>query len=231
MNPLHERIRGLTPGVEFLIVVTWAFGLTIFTSIVAMGLDPARIAYTNQALIGGMVQMIAVGAVLGWFLKIRGWTLEKIGLGVTMRGTGWGVLLFVLCLALLFAIRFVAQSSFGLGFDEIVERFPSAGELNMQVVFMSSVVSATFEELFVAGYVITALSATRGPWTAINVSTGLRVLYHLYQGPLGVLTIVPLGLLFGWLYVRTRQLWPLILAHVLLDVIGLALITGADPFF
>ncbi len=223
MNPLHERIRRLTPGVEFLIVITWAFGLTIFTSIVAMGLDPAHVAYTNHSLIGGMVQAIAIGVVLGWFLKVRGWTLAKIGLGVTMRGTSWGLLLFVLCLALLFAIRAVAEFSFGLGFSEIVERFPADGKLNMQVVFVSSVVSATFEELFVAGYVITALSATRGPWTAINVSTGLRVLYHLYQGPLGVLTIVPLGLLFGWLYVRTRQLWPLILAHVLLDVAGLAL--------
>ncbi|MBC8026290.1 MAG: CPBP family intramembrane metalloprotease [Steroidobacteraceae bacterium] len=231
MNPLHERIRRLTPGVEFLIVITWAFGLTIFTSIVSMGLDPARVAYTNHSLVGGMVQTIAIGVVLGWFLKVRGWTLAKIGLGVTMGGTSWGLLLFVLCLALLFAIRAVAQFSFGLEFDEIVERFPATGKLNMQVVFMSSVVSATFEELFVAGYVITALSTTRGPWTAINVSTGLRVLYHLYQGPLAVLTIVPLGLLFGWLYVRTRQLWPLILAHVLLDVAGLALITGSDPLF
>ena len=231
MNPLHERLRRLTPGVEFLIVVTWAFGLTIFTSIVAMGMNPDRAAFTNYSLIGGMVQSIAITVVLGWFLKIRGWTLGKIGLGVTMRGTSWGLLLFFLCLALLFAIRAVAQFSFGLRFDEIAERFPANEALNMQVVFMSSVVSATFEELFVAGYVITALSATRGPWTAINVSTGLRVLYHLYQGPLGVLTIVPLGLLFGWLYVRTRQLWPLILAHVLLDVAGLALITGSDPFF
>ena len=55
------------------------------------------------------------------------------------------------------------------------------------------------------------------------MSTGLRVLYHLYQGPLGVLTIVPMGLMFGYIYVRTRKLWPVIVAHVLMDVIGLAL--------
>lgn len=230
MSPLHERIRRLTPGVEFLIVITWAFGLTIFTSIVAMGVNPARIAHTHQSLIGAMVQMIAVGVVLGWFLKVRGWTLEKIGLAVTLRGTSWGLMLFVVCLALLFAIRFVARFSFGLNFDELVERFPAAIDLDMQVAFLSSVVSATFEELFVAGYVITALSATRGPWMAVNVSTGLRVLYHLYQGPLGIVTIVPMGLLFGWLYVRTRQLWPLIVAHVLLEVVGLALL-GSDPVF
>jgi membrane protease YdiL (CAAX protease family) len=31
-----------------------------------------------------------------------------------------------------------------------------------------------------------------------------------------------MGLLYGYLYSRTRQLWPLIVAHVLLDLIILA---------
>ena len=36
MNPLHERIRRLPPGIEFLIVVSWAFGMPIFSSILAI---------------------------------------------------------------------------------------------------------------------------------------------------------------------------------------------------
>jgi membrane protease YdiL (CAAX protease family) len=44
----------------------------------------------------------------------------------------------------------------------------------------------------------------------------VRLLYHLYQGPIGVVTIVPMGLLFGYAYARSRQLWPLIFAHVLI---------------
>jgi len=31
-----------------------------------------------------------------------------------------------------------------------------------------------------------------------------------------------MGLLYGYVYARTRQLWPLILAHVLIDIIGLS---------
>ena len=73
-----------------------------------------------------------------------------------------------------------------------------------------------------AGYIITALTQTRGMWTAINVSTGMRMLYHLYQGPTGILISVPMGLLFGYAYARTRMLWPLIFAHVLIDIIGLS---------
>jgi membrane protease YdiL (CAAX protease family) len=54
------------------------------------------------------------------------------------------------------------------------------------------------------------------------VSTVVRLLYHLYQGPIGVLIIVPMGLLYGYVYARTRQLWPLMFAHVLIDLIGLS---------
>ena len=92
----------------------------------------------------------------------------------------------------------------------------------MQLVFLVSIVNGIFEELFVAGYIITALTARRGMWMAINVSVVVRLLYHLYQGPIGVLTIVPMGLLYGYVYSRTRQLWPLIVAHVLIDIIGLS---------
>ena len=73
-------------------------------------------------------------------------------------------------------------------------------------------------------------------WVAINVSVVVRLLYHLYQGPIGVLTIVPMGLLYGYLYSRTRQLWPLVVAHVLLVIIrwrrqkDAAINRGLPPF-
>ena len=58
---------------------------------------------------------------------------------------------------------------------------------------------------------------------AINVSVVVRLLYHLYQGPIGILMVVPMGLLYGYVYSRTRQLWSLVVAHVLVDLIGLAM--------
>lgn len=57
---------------------------------------------------------------------------------------------------------------------------------------------------------------------AVNVSALIRLSYHLYQGVAGVLAVVPLGLLFGFWFARTRQLWPLIVAHAILDFVALA---------
>jgi membrane protease YdiL (CAAX protease family) len=222
MNRLQERIRQLPPGVEFLIVITWAFGLSIIASILSLGVASTEPVFSNEALIGGTVESLAVTLLLVWFLRIRGWTLERVGFEVSVRGTLWGVALLAGIYGFIIAVEVIAQL-LGFDMDAAVASYPTADTLNMQVVVVASVVNGAYEEIFVAGYVITMLSAARGPWTAINVSTGLRVLYHLYQGPLGVLTIVPMGLMFGYIYVRTRKLWPVIVAHVLMDVIGLAL--------
>jgi uncharacterized protein len=71
--------------------------------------------------------------------------------------------------------------------------------------------------------VIAALDPRRSAWTGINVSVAIRLLYHLYQGPLGVLYIVPLGLVFAWWYARSARLWPLVIAHALYDFSALAI--------
>lgn len=34
----------------------------------------------------------------------------------------------------------------------------------------------------------------KGFWFAVNVSTGIRLLYHLYEGPFALITILPMGL-------------------------------------
>ena len=221
MNRLEEAIRRLPPGVEFLVVVTWAFGLPIFSSILSIGQTHDVALFTDAALVSNIFFEMLVAAFLVWFLRVREWTLAKVGLRVDLRGTLWAFALLAGCYALIFASELAAQL-LPIDLHVLIDLLPkSNGKLSMEVVFLASVVNGAFEELFVAGYAITALSQARGMWTAINVSTALRVLYHLYQGPLAFLTIAPMGLLFGYVYARTRQLWPLVLAHVMLDIVGL----------
>jgi uncharacterized protein len=230
VRPLQELIRRLPPGVEFLVVVSWAFGLPIFSSILMVGTgDPAAsrtggaLVFNNAALINIVTFELLQSAFLVWFLWVRGWTLEKIGLSVSWRGSWHGWLLLLVTYAMLMGVQLLAEWLMPAEMQAATQRYPSADpRVSMQLVFLASTVNGMFEEVFVAGYIITALRDTRGVWTAINVSTVIRLLYHLYQGPLGVITIVPMGLIFGYYYSRTRQLWPLILAHVLIDIIGLS---------
>ena len=229
MTPLHEMIRRLPPGVEFLIVVCGAFGMPIFSSILSLsagvGGAPSGggVVFNDAVLIGIVVFELVQAAFLVWFLHVRGWTLEKVGLRITWRGTGMGWLLLLGTYVLAMVAQHLASLALPAQMQAGVERYPvSDPNVNMQLVFIASTVNGMFEEMFVAGYIITALREARGVWPAINVSTVVRLLYHLYQGPVGVVTIVPMGLLYGFVYARTRQLWPLIFAHVLIDIIGLS---------
>jgi membrane protease YdiL (CAAX protease family) len=235
VKQLHELIRRLPAGVEFLVVVSWAFGLPIFSSILMMGSEggPAAraggaLVFNNAALINIVSFELLQAAVLVWFLWVRGWTLEKIGLSVSWRSTWHGWLLLLTSYVVLMGLQWLAGLFAPGEIQTAVQRYPTADPLiSMQLVFLASTVNGMFEEVFVAGYVITALAPVRGTWTAVNVSTVIRLLYHLYQGPLALITIIPIGLIFGHFYVRTKQLWPLILAHILIDIIGLSGVVGA----
>lgn len=230
MTPLHELIRRLPPGVEFLVVVCGAFGMPIISSILSLSSGGAAapaggggVVFNDAVLIGLVVFELVQAAFLVWFLHVRGWTLEKVGLRITWRGTGLGWLLLLGTYVVAMIAQHLASMALPAQMQAGVERYPvSDPNVNMQLVFIASTVNGMFEELFVAGYIITALREARGVWTAINVSTVVRLLYHLYQGPVGVVTIVPMGLLYGFVYARTRQLWPLMFAHVLIDIIGLS---------
>ena len=230
MTPLRELIRRLPPGVEFLVVVCGAFGMPIFSSILSLGAGggaaaPGRagVVFDDAVLVGIVVFEVVQAAFLVWFLHVRGWTLEKVGLRISWRGTGIGWLLLLGTYVLAMVAQHLASLALPAQMQAGIDRYPvSDPNVNMQLVFIASTVNGMFEEMFVAGYIITALRETRGLWTAINVSTVVRLLYHLYQGPVGVVTIVPMGMLYGIVYARTRQLWPLMFAHVLIDIIGLS---------
>ena len=58
MERLREIIRELPPGMEFLIVVSWAFGLPIFSSIlIVSGSDYSGklVVYNNEALLSILI--------------------------------------------------------------------------------------------------------------------------------------------------------------------------------
>ena len=89
-------------------------------------------------------------------------------------------------------------------------------------IVLVSVVNPVFEEFLWLGYGVARLADRIGLRTAALLSLGLRLAVHVYQGPWAVLGVLPLGLAFTWYYGRTRRLWPVVVAHVLFDALGLA---------
>lgn len=89
------------------------------------------------------------------------------------------------------------------------------------VLVLAAAQNGILEEVVMVGYLQTRWR--QAGWSAaaaITVSAVVRGGYHLYQGFGGFLGNLVMGLVFGAIYCRTRRLWPLVLAHTLLDVVA-----------
>jgi membrane protease YdiL (CAAX protease family) len=91
------------------------------------------------------------------------------------------------------------------------------------------------EEIVVVGYLVTRLRQIGfSEIAAIGASALLRGSYHLYQGWGGFLGNVAMGVLFAFVFSRTRRTWPLVIAHTLLDIgagVGFILFRSHLPGF
>lgn len=86
---------------------------------------------------------------------------------------------------------------------------------------LAAIQNALLEEVIAIGYLLTRLrEAGWNAWAMILASAALRGTYHLYQGPGQALGNFLMGIVFGWWYVRTGRLWPLIVAHAVIDIVA-----------
>ncbi|WP_299087116.1 CPBP family intramembrane glutamic endopeptidase [uncultured Microbacterium sp.] len=77
------------------------------------------------------------------------------------------------------------------------------------------------EEVIVIGYLFDRLRRLGwGTWTIILSTAALRGAYHAYQGFGPIVGNVAMGIVFGWAYHRWGRVMPLVLAHVLIDIIA-----------
>ncbi|KIC62622.1 CPBP family intramembrane metalloprotease [Arthrobacter sp. NQ7] len=89
------------------------------------------------------------------------------------------------------------------------------------VLILSAVRHAVLEEVIVVGYLLDRFG--KFGWSmplAIGVSSVLRGSYHLYQGFGPFIGNAVMGIVFAWLYTRTKRVMPLVIAHALLDIVA-----------
>lgn len=89
------------------------------------------------------------------------------------------------------------------------------------VLLTWSFANAWGEEIVVVMYLLTRLRQLGwGVAGALAFSSVLRGSYHLYQGVSAGVGNIIMGILYGWFYWRTGRVWPLIIAHFLIDAIA-----------
>ena len=102
------------------------------------------------------------------------------------------------------------------------------------MLLLLAVKNAVLEEVVMVGYLFTRWRQSGGGIVVVLVGSALiRGAYHLYQGFGGFIGNVVMGVLFGWLYLRTKRVMPLVVVHSLLDIfafVGYALLKPHIPW-
>lgn len=206
-------VKGSLP--ERVAIALICFGYFTFLSVWAVVTGDRRYEYTTAAMAESLAVEIVLAAVAILVLRRRGWTREDFGFRITLDSTLSALLLMT---PMVFVVsgafyRLLALTGALKGWSQFEVRMTAAPAL----VLLFIVVNSFFEEVFVAGYLIEA-SRGSGMMQAVSISALVRLLYHTYQGPAAMADIVPIGLVFGFVYARWRNLWPLVLTHTAINV-------------
>ncbi len=194
---------------------------------VAINVPQARAGYLD--LVGQLLtttRLVAWGA-LGIFLLWRGsigagrHTLASLGIDRSRPGrdTAWGAGLAAAIGVPGLGLYLVARA-LDLNLTVAPSTLNSAW-WTVPVLVLSAFANAWAEEALVVAYLLTRLRQLGvGENGGLLASALLRGSYHLYQGFGGFVGNVVLGLVFGRLWQRTNRLWPLVIAHGIIDVVA-----------
>jgi membrane protease YdiL (CAAX protease family) len=240
-DPQRRALR-----IEIAVVLAVTFGLSAYTALlnlteaVLLGLSGQVVALNPRR---SPFDLIDLGLNLAWVFQLLAWgalgvyLLWRSGFGPTQIGLGrfrWRPdLLGGLGLAAVIGLPGLAfyLLSRMLGMNASVE----PAELydtwwRIPVLLLVAFANGWAEEVIVVGFLFTRLRQLRiSPVAAVILTSALRGLYHLYQGFGAGLGNLAMGLVFGYVYVRTGRLWPLIVAHAVIDAVafvGYALAAG-----
>lgn len=232
--------------IEIAVVLAVTFGLSAYTALlnlveaVLLGLSGQVVALNPRR---SPFDLIDLGLNLAWVFQLLAWgalgvyLLWRSGIGPAAVGLGrlrWrGDVLGGLGLAALIGVPGLAlyQVARLLGMNAAVE----PAELydtwwRIPVLLLVSFGNGWAEEVIVVGFLLTRLRQLNvNPVVALVASSLLRGAYHLYQGFGAGLGNVAMGLVFGYVWMRTGRLWPLVIAHALIDAVafvGYALLAG-----
>jgi uncharacterized protein len=226
MLEVIRRITALSAKSEFAIVILGAFGYFSFLSVFS-AFNPSPLPPISQQGLQGLIAFESIVLLLlVLFLRLRGWTWKRVGaapsIKYTLIGLGLAGVIYLAHVLVWIAVHDLGMHpSYAGSYSELASH-----GLHIRTAIAVSIVNPLYEELFLCGYLVTALKEKHTETTAVNISVGIRLVCHLYQGAIGVLTIIPFGLIVTLWYARTGKLWPVLVAHAVIDLTGLLQFVG-----
>jgi membrane protease YdiL (CAAX protease family) len=211
---------------EVAIVVGTTLGFFLLTSIswLAFAHDRTHLRFTTMRVAATLSTELVLIAF--WLPRLRRrWTVRMISAPWRPSDAFHAILLVVVC-QLAYGLAFIAVTAAYHPLATEIARYRAVGPLSLWVLVPMSVVNPFFEEILYLGFAANVLRRRFGSWGAFGSVVAIRLLVHAYQGPLALVSILPLAVIITVYYLRTGRLWPIVVAHVIFDLAALGSIAS-----
>jgi membrane protease YdiL (CAAX protease family) len=205
---------------DAVIVVIICFGWFMLGSVGAVASGFPTRSFDDSTFVAIIVYEVIFGTIALLYLRFRGHDLSPLVPRPTAVGCLVGFVLYIVVVLLTWPIYSLTGKA-DLA-SQPIEQMVAGASISLPWLLGVSVVNGLYEETFLVGFLLREME-TFGASFAIGVTVLVRVLYHLYQGPIGMISVIIFGVVIAIYYWRTRQLWPVVFAHIFTDLAGFAL--------
>ncbi|MDR0480081.1 MAG: CPBP family intramembrane metalloprotease [Burkholderiaceae bacterium] len=208
--------RTTTTFGEAAAIIAICFGWPIMVSTLSVVRGFQNVAFTDAGFIGLMVMEAVFAAIALLILRVRKYSIFSLYPAPSLRGAGLAVLLFIASWLVSFVlVTFFATTGQP---EQPISKMMETASVSLPTLVLTALVNGAYEEIFLLGFLLRGLRGY-GLSVALGISLLVRVLYHLYQGPLGAVSVLGFGLVLSIYYIRTGSLFPAVFAHVLADIV------------
>ena len=204
-----NRLRRLSPAAELLLITLICFAPFAVLSIAGLLRRETVLVWDDRRLFTVAAIDLVCGAIAILILRARGWTRADLGLRVSMPLTIAGMLLFIGANITIASLNYAFIGITGTNPANATTPVVRASWL---AVVLLVAIDPLFEEVFEVAYVM-KVTENHGAAFGMTLSAAIRLVCHLWQGPVAALTILPLGIIFAAVYWKWRRVWPLVVAH------------------
>ena len=197
---------------ELLIVNLICFGPFAARSIIGLVERKSVTTFDDRSVLMLLAIEVVCGAIAVVLLRARGWKFADFNLRPTMPQTVGGMVLLIGTSIVIGGLSELTKAA---------SATTATGSISLSVLIALTFINPLYDELFLVAYNLEA-AREDGAFFAITVSAFVRFVCHLDHGPIAAVTILPLGLIFAAVYWRWRLLWPLVVAHAVMDFMGSA---------
>ncbi|MBA3470822.1 MAG: CPBP family intramembrane metalloprotease [Herpetosiphonaceae bacterium] len=225
---LPDAVFGMILALALQVIALFGFmaaqGLKTQEDIQSLQFDPTFTLIAAPTLGIGFATMAVMRIRL---LRKLPWSWFGLHLRTIGPALGWGTVAGFAFLAINFAsgLIFERLGSTPDQAEQIIGPFRSASSLQLGLLGLFIVVVGPFlEELFFRGYVLRAIRQRLGATWGIVLSGALFAAPHalsITTGFIGLLAPIFIGgLILGYVYQRTGNLWSCVLAHSINNLVG-----------